>query len=351
MAPGTSSLTGRSHEAVPRSRGPWLVGAGVVALVGAAMAWTAVAAAASGGRAGPPIGILAASGASFLVATVLTRVRRWIVPGAVAAAAGAMALTGSPFDTGHPLAGPFGYLNASGTFFALAAIAALMIAVEQRSPAGRLAAGAAAAGAFAVTVAEGSAAAALLGVVLPALALGATRLWGARTAVVVLAALLAATLVLTAWVASTYRPGERGGAVARMVDATLTERRAALWNEAIDLIGAHPAAGVGPGRFAEESGLARADADARWAHNGFLQHGAETGVLGLVTLVLLFALGILVPGMRAAADAYSALGAAALTALGIGACVDYLFHFPGLSVTAAALAGAASGERSLLAER
>jgi O-antigen ligase len=120
------------------------------------------------------------------------------------------------------------------------------------------------------------------------------------------------------------------------------ERRRALWHQAVTTIGEHALTGVGPGGFVENSALAAVDADARWAHHGFLQFGAETGIpgMGLVTLAFAWLLASLAG--RPDPGALTVLGSAALAVFGIGACVDYLFHFPAITVTAAALVGAAS---------
>ncbi|MGH2726522.1 MAG: O-antigen ligase family protein, partial [Actinomycetota bacterium] len=120
------------------------------------------------------------------------------------------------------------------------------------------------------------------------------------------------------------------------------DRRLGLWHEALALIRDNPVVGVGPGRFAAESPIAAADPDARWAHHGFLQFGAETGLPGLALLSIAFAWAIGAVGFGGKPEIVSVLGVAALVALGAGGCLDYLFHFPAIPVTAAALAGAAT---------
>jgi O-antigen ligase len=110
----------------------------------------------------------------------------------------------------------------------------------------------------------------------------------------------------------------------------------------MELTTQRPLVGVGPGRFREESPLAVSDSDAAWAHNGFLQQGAEGGVPALVLAVSIFVWGFVrllsIPQGRGAS-----LAAASLTAVGIHACVDYVLHFPILPMMAAALVGAAVG--------
>ena len=159
-------------------------------------------------------------------------------------------------------------------------------------------------------------------------------------------------VVLTATIAlgSFYTPMDRSGLVDRVVDSTLTERRAALWHEALVIMAEHPIAGVGVDGFQVFSPTARSDPDARWAHNGFLQQGAETGVVGLILLVLLFVWGFVRLAATATPDAFSALGAVALAALGIHASVDYILHFPAVPLTAAALVGAAGASQKRRSE-
>jgi O-antigen ligase len=104
----------------------------------------------------------------------------------------------------------------------------------------------------------------------------------------------------------------------------------------------HPVLGVGPGRFAEAAGPASADPDARWAHNEFLELGAETGIVGALLLLALFAYGFLRLHVVADASPVAPLAATSLAVLGIHAAYDYILHFPAVPMAAAALVGAAT---------
>jgi O-antigen ligase len=168
----------------------------------------------------------------------------------------------------------------------------------------------------------------------------------ARTAPLACGLLFIAVLTATIVLGSNYTSADRSGAVDRLVDSTLSERRAALWHEALVIMGEHPIAGVGVGGFQVFSPTARSDPDARWAHNSFLQQGAETGVVGFVLLVLLFVWGFARLGAVRTPDGFSALGAVALAAVGVHACVDYILHFPVVPLTAAALVGAAGASQN-----
>ena len=141
----------------------------------------------------------------------------------------------------------------------------------------------------------------------------------------------AATVVLGAG----YRPHQDN-----VVVRALTERRIVLWHESLQIIAAHPG-GIGPDRFSDVSRTARQDPDARWAHNEFLQQGVELGVAGLAILLLIVLWGFARLWVHPSPDMVVGLGAAALAALSIHACVDYVLHFPALPLTAAALVGTA----------
>ncbi|MFB3739104.1 MAG: O-antigen ligase family protein, partial [Candidatus Velamenicoccus archaeovorus] len=235
---------------------------------------------------------------------------------------------------GGPLGGPFGYRNATGAFYAQAAIAGLLLAATVRWLPVRLVAFLAAGGFALVAVIGSSAAAASLAVVpIALLALGG-RVW-ARVSVAVAGVLVLLVLAGTVVLGATYRPGSDGEVV-----RALSERRLVLWHESLRLIADHPG-GVGPGRFRDVDPTARRDADARWAHNEFLQQGVELGWAGLVLTVLLFAWGFARLLVRPDPDVAVGLGAAALAALGIHASVDYVLHFAAVPLTAAALVGTA----------
>jgi O-antigen ligase len=178
---------------------------------------------------------------------------------------------------------------------------------------------------------------------LPVVALAATAWRGSRVGVAICAALFGIALVGTIVLGAAYEPGESISGPHRLS----TERRLTLWSEALQITAGRPLLGVGPGRFQAVSPTALADRDARWAHQEFLQVGAETGVVGLVLLVGVFGWGFarlfVGPG-----DVVTVLGAAALAALGIQACLDYVLHFAPVPIAAALLlGGATSGKRGL----
>ncbi len=311
-----------------------------VALLVASIGWTFVSAAASGGSAAPVAGLLLASAAALVVGRLLGSIRPSLVPAVVTASAAVAMLLPGTFDR-RPLEGLFGYANAAAAFFALASVAALMVACSARATGSRVA-GVVAAIAFAtVPIARGSLAPTALLVLGPVALLVARDGRGVRLVVAGCAALFVLALLGTAWLGATTVVDEDRRSSEGVVERALSARRVALWHDALSLMTAHPVAGVGPGRFAEESAVARADVDARWAHQEFLQQGAEQGIVGLVLLVGLVLWGFAGLWVTGSADRVVALGAAALAVLAVHACVDYVLHFPAIPIACAALVGTA----------
>jgi O-antigen ligase len=325
--------------------------------------WTAVSALGTGadrGDAAAVVGLVALAAGAYGLGRVVGLRHPWLPPVAVAAVAVVAALPPIAGRSGHAPAGALGYSNASAELFLQGFAAALLVLALADRRAWAISAAVVAAVLAAVTIRAGSiAATGLLVVPAAALVAAAAGVYSRRALLaleILLVVALVGTIVLGAW-GGGGSPGDRP--VAPLIDATLSGRRIALWHDALVLMAEHPIIGVGPGRFRVESPTARADPDARWAHNGFLQQGAETGVPGLVLLLGIFLWGLArLQGSRAPAVAANgggprlvagaALGGgprlvagAAVAALGIHACVDYVLHFPVLPIAAAAILGSA----------
>lgn len=315
-----------------------LIGLG---LAGSAIGWSLLVAVWPGSSAGPFTSLLLASAAALVIGRLTASVRRTLVPAAVVGGATLVAVATQDVLSGTALGGPLGYANANGAFFVQAAIAGLMLATAARRTPVRLL-GLMSAIAFGVVpfAAKSVTSAALL-LLLPAIALLVHSLGGARIAIATCAALFIVALATSVVIGSTYDAGDRSSLVDRIVDASIDERRAALWHEALVMMREHPVAGVGLGGFQVLSPTARSDPDARWAHNSFLQQGSETGLIGLILLTLMFVWGFASLGVPGRPDAVTVLGAVSLAALGIHASVDYILHFPAVPITAAGLVGAA----------
>lgn len=283
--------------------------------------------------------VVGVSGASLLAARRLSQRWRWVPPLAIVIAA-LIAGWSSRVDlfSNAPLSGPFGYANAKASFFVLATVASLMLLASDRRPLRVF--GVLTAVVFAVVpFLSGSMAGSILVLMLPLAGLAvygvrATRAVIKLSGAAFLIALLA-TLLLAA--GDTDKRGDQGVAA-----ASLSERRLMLWHEAFQIMLDHPLNGIGAGRFSSFSDTAQADSDASWAHNEFLQFGAETGVFGFVFLVMLFLWGFALLHLNPQADLVTALSALALCVLGVHSSIDYVMHFPAIPVVVAALVGAGS---------
>jgi peptidoglycan/xylan/chitin deacetylase (PgdA/CDA1 family) len=316
-----------------------VAGLGVLLFIAAAV-WTVISWAVSGGEPVPLLVSLALPGSALLVTGLTRGARPWLVPAVLVGFAAVLLpvwIVGQIDGTD----GPWGYANANGAFFVQATAAAVLLGTLHRVP-WSLVVSAAGIGLFgAVAVFSSIASAIGIAVVLASIAF----IRRPRLAVVGGAGLVG--LVLAATVGLAAARGGAGDAPERAARDALSARRVNLWSDALVLMGRHPGFGVGPGRFAEESPTARADADARWAHQEYLQLGAEIGAAGLIVLILLFLWGFTALWIRTGPAA--AVAAGALAAVGLHSAVDYVLHFPAIPVTAAALLGtalAAGGSRT-----
>jgi O-antigen ligase len=225
--------------------------------------------------------------------------------------------------------GPFGYANAKAAMFVQGSVAAVMLAIAAgRTTVRRLALGAAFVFSV-VPLVSGTVAASLTLVFVVGSVVLPRRL--ARQAVTSFGVLFVVALLATAVV----------GIAGQLPGAPSDDRRVTLWSEAVDILAANPV--LGGGAFSEVSATAASDADASWAHNEFLQLGAEHGIPALAAAVFLV-LWVFVRLRRAAVMSPLALpGAAAVAALTVHACVDYVGHFALIPMFCAALVGAAVG--------
>ncbi len=311
------------------------------ALFGSTALWMSWASLQSGGSALPGIQLLLACGLALLIVRTIGPRSRLIVP---AAALFAAVVVAARSRTGvlstAPLSGPFEYVNADGAFYVQAAVAGLMLAASAELWLLRVAGGVAAAGFAILPFAIHAVAAAWLVVVLPGTALVLVPVLGARgaRAVVGLCGLLVlASLAITIGLGATYSPGANPNTVERAAVKAVDEHRLVLWNDAFAIMKDHLVAGVGARRYQVVSPIASHDPDSRWAHNEFLQQGAEGGVAGLALLALMFLWAFSRLWVVKSPDTITALSAAALAALGIHASIDYVIHFPMIPIVTASL--------------
>lgn len=399
-------VAGQAHAPQARQRGcrhrRWPAGQGHgsavrhsatgLALTAGVAGWTGLSAWHSGGRAGPLAALCLTCAVAWAIGSRSAGTSAaHAVPGLVAAA-GVVVLATPGFWTAlrSPLGPPLGYANANAALFVQAEVAALMLFASASRPWHRMAAGTLA-GVFAlVPVLIGSVAASGLALGVAAAAALRRAAWVPAACAVGLALAVAATVAVGAMgvmgaagdgrsagaAGGTQTMDTAAGALAPAAKSPATverllqgNRRPVLWGEAFSIMAHRPLWGAGPQRFAETAPTALADPDAAWAHNAFLQQGAETGVPGLVLLAALFAWALAQttggphlgtpawpsrvgsrPPLRdrravAAGQArgMAAIGAAGVAALGMHATVDYVLHFPAVPVAGALLAGFAAG--------
>jgi O-antigen ligase len=137
----------------------------------------------------------------------------------------------------------------------------------------------------------------------------------------------------------------------RTVDASgsLTDVRPRIWSDTRRLIAAYPLFGCGLGAF--ETGLhpyrtAALEVRMDYAHNDYLQTVAELGVVGsAIVAVLIGAVARdVVRAVRRSRQPGLALAAAgALAAMALHSATDFNLHIPANALTAAWIAGIASG--------
>lgn len=303
--------------------------------VAATWAWWTASEAPATADAGPLLALLAAVAAAGFVAWGVSRAVPWLPALVVAGSAAVVAVARRDTLLDTPLRNPLGYANATAAFYVAAAAAAVLVAVSVRARPVAVASLCLAVALALVPWSNGSETAAATTLLLPVALVGTRGRRAARAVVAGAAALVVVAVALTAVVGSS-------GSTDTAVADRLTERRVVLWRDAVDLIEAHPLRGVGPGRFREESPTAKSDIDALWAHNEFLQLGAETGVPGLALTIAAFGWAFAL--LWSAGDARAAIGAAALAAFGVHATLDYIGHFPAVVVSVAAVVGAAAAK-------
>jgi O-antigen ligase len=323
---------------------------------------------ARGGDPTSSILLLTGCAATYIAARLVSRFARLLAPAGVVAAA-VVVVVGAQGETfsRSPFLVPFGYAHFTWAFFIQASIAGLMLAALPGPLVVRVLAGVVALALATIpfgTIVLGPAI--FAAVFVGALLLG-RRPW-ARVAVIVCGVAAALGLLGTSLLGARYTGLERHGGLQALLHATsnacrgdecspsdvqgierplyrvLAERRVALWRDAIQLLDEQPSFGVGPGRFRSESPIAVADRDEPWAHQEFLQQGAETGWPGMVLLVLLFAWGFARLVAVRHPDAVTVLGGVAFALLALHAHLDFVLHHPAAPIAAAALLGTAASE-------
>ncbi|MGH2787264.1 MAG: O-antigen ligase family protein [Actinomycetota bacterium] len=237
---------------------------------------------------------------------------------------------------------PFGYANAKGAFLVQAAAAALIVA--RTIPAGGLAT-AAITGAVifgVVPLLFESLAAGTLGLVVVAIGLAGALLTKAyaRSLGILLGMVFVVVFSTTLLIAATET--STPAVVGDVIGDTLSERRKALWTDALSAMRDNPLVGVGPGNFENVSDIARVEDDVRWVPSAFLEQGAEGGILGLVLMFAIFLWGFVRLMASDGPGPVIAIGIAALFGIAVHVCMDYVLHYPAVPMVAGALLGSAT---------
>jgi O-antigen ligase len=313
----------------------------VISVAIIAAGWGFLAATGRAARPWPQALLLVATAGVYAGAHLVAGRRPAAVPATVAMGVLVLFAANPSFTSGEPLAGPLGYGNANAAMLVQGSVAAAMCLVLIRHPLHRAFGALALLGLAAATVPTRSSAGVALAAVVVVAAAAATVVAPVRTVVAGTAIAVAVVFLATVALGVSFS-GADGGVVDRTVAETLTSRRAALWYDAARITRAAPLRGAGPGRFADESPVARSDADARWAHSLLLQQAAETGLPGALLLLALIALTLAELYHAGGSPPARMLAAVGLGALLLHASIDYVVHFPAVPLAAAALAGAAS---------
>jgi glycosyltransferase involved in cell wall biosynthesis/ribosomal protein S18 acetylase RimI-like enzyme/O-antigen ligase len=308
-------------------------------LFGAGAAWMIVVAVAVDGSPLPAAALFLGCAVAFAAGRSVASRGSTIIPGAVVVMAAGLVIA-SPLGTwsAAPLSGPLGYANAKAALFVQAAVAAVMLVIAGRTHRVRRAALVAAVIFAAVPWFSRSFAAAIPLVLLPVIGLVAARRWNIRRAVLLGAPILVAAIVATVLLARGAGPG---------VAEAASRDRIRLWDDALTMVEERPLTGIGPGRFAELSPNARDDPDLRWAHSGFLQQAAETGILGFALLLGVFLWAFARLAVAPGHAGLPLLAGYGVLLLGVHAGVDYVLHFPDVPLIAAVLVGSACGDGAL----
>jgi O-antigen ligase len=321
----------------PGLRPGWFV-LGIV-LLGSFLAIALTVANRTGASSRPVVAIAAAVAGAAAISALIAAVHRSIVPLSLAVGISWVAYRWSDDLAGGPLSGPFGYRNAFGGLLFLGALSWLLGGLALRHPVavGVAIVPAGLLGYLAIRSSSATAAGVLL--VLVAASIGWFGSRGARTAVIACGVATLAVLLITGWLGASYERGRPLPSVAAsIVDVGITERRIALWHDALEIVSATPW-GIGQGRFGQTSPTALEDRDTIYAHNEFLETAAELGVAAAIVMVLLVAWAFARLVVTRHADVVTAVSAAALAGASIHACVDYMWHFPAIAIATAALVG------------
>lgn len=319
-------------------------------LVASLAAWTTLVGLFTGGDPIPALAMFGAVLGAFGVARSVSLRIPWLAPAAVVLAGALLPFVpvGGTVATGQRF-GPLQYANASALFYVVVAAAGGMLTVKAEGRSMRLVGALAMTAAAASVAVSGSEAAVGLLLLLPVAAL-VRRPPTVRRFVVSGAILVLAAVATTALLGMLHAAPGGPQTFENLASTAFTERRLDLWRDALQIVAHAPGTGVGPGEFSSHSPTSLRDQDAVAAHDEYLQVAAELGLPGLL-LALLVTLWGFWRLHRAVPDRAASFAAAALTAAGIHASVDYVLHAPAILVAVVTLLGAVSAPALSAPER
>lgn len=332
---GAGGRAGRGHGATGSAATAATSDTVGMAILATCAAWVLIT---TGVRGGQPDGILLAV-LAVAAGYACGRIVGVLLPVAapcVGALAGVVLAAATPHVTPGPVSSsPLGPVGATAALLVLAAGAACCAAW---AACGVLRTGlrVLAAGVVVVAALLGSPAGVLAsaGIVLYSLSTALTRRRGLGLAGFALATAVVAGLV---W---TVAGGMLPEGAATSLKGPLGSFRVRMWQDAEGLAAAHPALGVGPGRFGETSPAVTEGllADAR-PHSALLQQAAEQGFVGLALLAAAFCWLLFALWCSPRSTQVVLTAGAALTALAVVAAVGNALSVTSVTAGAGLLAG------------
>ncbi|MER7344669.1 O-antigen ligase family protein [Streptomyces aurantiacus] len=335
--PATATTAGRDGERHGERHGA--ADAVGVAILAACAAWVLITTGVRGGR---PDGMLLAV-LAVAAGYAGGRIAGALLPVAapcVGALAGVALAAAAPHVTPGPVSSsPLGPIGATAALLSLAAGAACCAAWAARGAAVRTGLRVLAAGIVVAAAVLGSTTGviACAGILLCSLATALMRRRGLG-----LAGFALTTAVLTggAWAVA---DGALPEGLSTSLEGQLGGYRVRMWQDAEELTGAHPAFGVGPGRFGDASPAVTEGllADGK-PHSALLQQGAEQGFVGVALLAAAFCWLLFALWHSPRSTQVVLTAGAALTALAAVATVGNALSVTSVTVGAGLLAGIAT---------
>ncbi|MGA4843535.1 O-antigen ligase family protein [Streptomyces sp. G45] len=310
-----------------------------VAILAACAAWVLITAGVRGGRPDGVLLALLAVAAGYAGGRIAGALLPVAAPCAGALAGAALAVAAPHVTPGPTSSAPLGPVGAGVALLCLAAGAACCAAWAARGAALRFCLRALAVGITVTAAVLGSTAGfvACAGVVLCSLAAAFVRHRGLGLAG------FACAMALVAAMAWTVADDALPEGLSVSLEGQLGAQRVRMWHDAEDLVAAHPAFGVGPGRFGDASPTVTEGllTDGK-PHSALLQQAAEQGFAGVALLATAFCWLLFALWRSPRSTPVALTAGAALTALAAVATVGNALSVTSVTAGAGLLAGMAT---------